>query len=87
MEISSMGYVYDRMRDYSLALQNQKKALKIALEYCDDHSIGLIYLNDSIMNTEKTNQVAQMRVRFETNQKEKEFPKIYMMGLVSSYPG
>ncbi|MCF8368780.1 MAG: sensor histidine kinase [Bacteroidales bacterium] len=47
-------------------------------EKLGDKSMALNYfqlynnINDSILNTEKTNQIAQMRVRYETDQKERQ---------------
>ncbi|MEZ5083424.1 MAG: sensor histidine kinase [Bacteroidales bacterium] len=43
IELTTMGYIYYRMHDYKEALVWQKKALPIALEYCEPKHIGLVY--------------------------------------------
>lgn len=43
VELTTMGYIYHRMRDYREALVWQKRALPVALEYCETNQIGLVY--------------------------------------------
>ncbi len=43
VELSNMGYTHDRMGDFPLAIDFQRRALPIALDHCNDYTIGLIY--------------------------------------------